>query len=406
MVIGFDDAIPGDTYWLMIDGCGAQICEYEFILVEGVTPPIATQIDTTICADSIEIDGVNYGIGSHQIVYGNEKECDSVVTLNISPQLEVSLVGTSICFPGIDSALISVIAVGSGGGYAFTWNDGATDSTRWMYDLMPGDEIAVTVTDNAGCMATAAASIQSVVHVKLSPEAGIVCPGTAFTDEVEVNISLGSPPYDYEWSPPLPQTIFPPASFELKVTDSDGCEAYATFDVVEVTPPMPVVVPTGVICSDLLLEGVQVSVENPQNYSFFSWTTGAQGPDASSVVISEPGDYTVFVLDIYGCAGSVDFQIESADSPEVDLVDHAPVCPDSLSAGIEIEILTTVDSIAFFGIWNGPSATVFTPGTYGVVVTDSNGCTASDVTVIEVLDTAVASFYPLVTGTTVAFINT
>jgi PKD repeat protein len=82
------------------------------------------------------------------------------------------------------------------------------------------------------------------------------------------------------------------------------------------------------------------------------------------------------------------------------------VCPDSLSAGIEIEILTTVDSIAFFGIWNGPSATVFTPGTYGVVVTDSNGCTASDVTVIEVLDTAVASFYPLVTGTTVAFINT
>ncbi|MDD2387064.1 MAG: T9SS type A sorting domain-containing protein [Bacteroidales bacterium] len=114
----------------------------------------------------------------------------------------------------------------------------------------------------------------------------------------------------------------------------------------------------------------------------------SNGQTSSSVSVSEAGEYSVIVTDIYGCLAKDTINVGIHPLPYVELGDDQTVCSDTeliLDAGEFEEYSWSNDSI-------GQTNTIIESGTYGVTVTDEFGCTGFDIVNIEFIDYPIAEF--------------
>lgn len=102
------------------------------------------------------------------------------------------------------------------------------------------------------------------------------------------------------------------------------------------------------------------------------------------------GDYYAVVTDMYGCTGSDTVSVTVHSLPVVDLGPDTAICGDTL-------ILDAGNAGSTY-IWNDASTQqtldANTSGDYSVVVTDANGCIASDTLILTVNDLPVVDLGP------------
>ena len=104
-----------------------------------------------------------------------------------------------------------------------------------------------------------------------------------------------------------------------------------------------------------------------------SWSTGQEGTAVTGLA---PGDYSAVVTYKDSCATVVDFAVTDPSLPDIALP------ADTLIAdGQNVLLDATVDSGNLTYLWStgskAPTLPVTEPGTYGLTVTDANGCTFS-----------------------------
>ncbi|HLF65830.1 MAG TPA: PKD domain-containing protein [Saprospiraceae bacterium] len=416
MAIDHSGLEAGRFYWLVIDGCAGQICDYEFIETKGIASTSHTEIDTTICGDILVFDGIEYPLGTHDIVYQDTtgNRCDSIVTLSVNAQISVVLEEVVICYPQDDTVAIAPIVSGTAGGYTYLWSDGVTDSMRLLVDPEPGDTISVTVTDIQGCSATAQTIVENIVSINILPEIGYMCPDSTFNEPVEVVVTGGEPPYVFEWTvgndtvPMIPIPLNTPGQYQLTVTDSLGCKAESFFTLIEPQSPVVTIFPQNpVLCTGTSAAGVQIiGLADGSSPFLFEWITSDSIQQEDTILVTEPDSIILKVYDAHGCIGTLDFVVQEFPSPEFDLGDFNLFCPDSLAAGIEIDVEFGADIISFeTSGWIGPPFIVNQPGSYSITVTDVNGCTAADTLFIEKLDIPSADFTVGICGLEARFFN-
>jgi hypothetical protein len=174
-------------------------------------------------------------------------------------------------------------------------------------------------------------------------------------------------------------TVLTSGDYSVTITDGNGCSATSLPTVVEVNPlPIVTITPSG---PTTFCEGNSVMLTASQASSYL-WSNGET---TQSITVLTSGDYSVTVIDGNGCS--------AASLPYVILVNPLPavtITPSGATTFCEGNSVTLTASQASSYLWsNGEttqSITVLTSGDHSVTITDGNGCSATSLPTVVVVN--------------------
>ena len=305
--------------------------------------------------------------------------CDTAtVYITIECIMEIALVPTPLsCYESEDGSIDLTVSCGNEP-LTFLWSNGET--TEDISNLTAG-WYTVTVTDAYGVTLTDSVEVTQPddVEVTITPDGP-----TEFCEGESVTLT-GTPGFvSYLWSTGETTesiTVSTDGLVILTVTDSMGCggrdEVYIT---VYPNPEVEIEITDGQnpACDGETIELTAMSA----TATSYMWSTG----DSTAVIdVTMSGTYSVEVVDSNGCMNSASIEIIVNPNPEVEIevTDGSnPFCEG------ESATLTAQSATAAFYMWStgetSSSIVVTTEGWVDVVVTDQNGCSATDSMYIEV----------------------
>jgi gliding motility-associated-like protein len=298
----------------------------------------------------------------------------------------ISSISNVLCFGGYNGA-VSVTATGGSGAYTYNWGNGITTPGRT--GLVAGS-YTVTITDANACTAVVAANITQPVaplSTSVSSLNNVSCFGGS-NGTVNVISTGGSGNYTYSWgNGSTTQSLSGVAAgnYNVTVTDANACTASASATIVQPNTSMQLAMnKTNLLCDGSNTGSINLTVTGGVQPLHFMWNNGTTAEDPQGLTA---GLYTVSVTDNNGCTASNSISILSP-YPIVLTETHTNVTCNAMS---NANIYTTPSGGVppYHYIWNTNATTRalmnVSGGSYSVVVTDSNGCSASlnAITVIE-----------------------
>ena len=208
----------------------------------------------------------------------------------------------------------------------------------------------------------------------------ILCNGQC-TGTASATPSGGTPPYTYLWSPGAATastaTGLCAGTYSVLVTDAISGTITATVSVSQPAAPLTATITaSSVACSGSSSASVNAN-GGTAGYTY-SWNPGGQ--TTASVTGLSAGNYTATVTDANGCTTTATVTITGVAGGTVAITSQSNVLCNGGSTGSAVATMTGGLS-PFTYSWNSGQTTSsvsnFPAGNYSVIVTDANGCTAT-----------------------------
>lgn len=282
------------------------------------------------------------------------------------------------------------------GALEYQWNNGS-GSTNPFITVTNAGTYTVTITDPVNsCTATGFVNVEQDT---LSPDIEIEATDSVLNCNVS-SITLEAVGFlapsfvSYLWndnSTAASIDITSPGTYSVTVTQNiNGCTSSASITIEEnlISPVAEINANLGTILNcntpSILLDA---SGSTGQDTLDYVWS---EGSTTSSIIIVNPGTYTVIVTDTNGCSSSAEIEItESNAAPNVSLTTTGTTL-DCNTNSININAANSTGEGTLAYAWNNnngstnPFITVTNPGTYTVTITDTfNGCTAVGSVIID-----------------------
>ncbi|MCF8275354.1 MAG: gliding motility-associated C-terminal domain-containing protein [Flavobacteriales bacterium] len=329
--------------------------------------------------------------GIYAVTITDGSGCETVETIPVSnidgPVVTVS--STDATCDGTCDGTASVLINGGTAPFTILWDDPSAQTNALATGLCAGT-YNVTVTDANGCQSTQQVVIDAPDPISLSLQlvTDATCPG-ACDGTGTIIASGGTLPYTYSWSPSggtaSTATGLCAGSYTVIVTDANGCTATETVVVDE--PPV-IVINTNTLdptCSGLCDGEAYADATGGSGGFTYQWNDLANTTNDTVVGLCA-GTYTVVVTDLAGCTESTDVTINDPAPITVTITPESVTCFGNCDGSA---VAVAVGGNAPYTYqWNDPASTVndtvtgLCAGIYGLVVTDSLGCTTTSSTVI------------------------
>ncbi len=331
----------------------------------------------------------NLGGGSYIVTATDASACTATATFNVPPPLNSPAVtltpADARCF-GQSNGSITSLTSGGTPGYTYLWNTTPAQTTATATAIAAGT-YTVTVTDANTCSVSASAVVSEPTTLTASTsKTDILCFGQS-TGTATVTASGGTLGYTYNWNSTPTQTTaaataLPAGTFTITVTDANSCTVTSSATIGQ--PSTPVSVTESHV--DVLCFGgntgstTAAAFGGTPGYTYVWNTTPAQ---ATSVAISLiAGTYVATVTDANSCSATIS-SVVSQPASAVSVVPSlsAPTCFGqplaSATANANGGTLGYTYSWNTVPVQNTQSVSNIPPGSYTVVATDANNCTAS-----------------------------
>ena len=364
--------------------------------VLGGTFPYTYRLDNVVVNDSI-IE--NLSIGTYTVEVTDRNNCAAEAMIEITQPAEpLSISLMQVDTSCVDANMSSVQAVtlgGTGPDYSYEWSlDDATDG-GFVEDL-PAEMLFVTVTDENLCTLTD--SIMIVQYDTIFPSLIDRDPSCfGFPDGfVGVNTISGGAGqgiienYTYSWegypnvTSNLLENIPGNMSYFVTVTDAQGCSAVARDTVGEPTQITLDIEKQNPSCFGVNDGFVRVNAVNGDNPVLsYEWSTGPI--DIGNEILNlSGGNYIVTVTDTRGCS-----VVTSVNLNEPDLLTGSLDITNNVCAGDADGIITALPlggtapyTYAWSNLQTTQTISNLTDGDYSVTITDANGCSIDDSTIL------------------------
>jgi hypothetical protein len=295
--------------------------------------------------------------------------------------IQLDLLVDVTCNGGSDGS----IAVSTpGNNSTFSWSNGATGAQ--IVNLSAGSYV-VTATNDAGCTAEVVYIITAPVAmlVSLVGSENLPCFGDS-TGTLTAVVTGGQPPYTYSWSNGSTSdaiSSLPAGIYSMTVTDQSACTATAMIEISQ-----PDMLMANVTSTHETSAGANdgTAISNPSGgtpvYSYV-WSNGATTKMISNL---PPGEYTVTVTDMNGCTSTQTVTVNAFGcNLSADISTSDVSCNGVADGFAEVTFSGAVGSVSI--LWSNGSTeqsiSDLAAGSYAVTVTDSAGCVASVVGVVN-----------------------
>src|SRR5690606_29319420 len=382
------------------------------LTIEGGTPNYTISWTGPDGFTSSDKDLTDLAPGTYNVTVTDANGCEATTSVEVGVE-DVTITVTPVIVNTTCIATIGSIDITVAGGtepYDFAWTgpDGFTATTEDIADLAAGD-YTVVVTDANGCETeqTFTVGTEDVTITLTGVAVDAVC--TASNGAITLTIEGGTPDYTISWTGPngftssdKDLTDLAPGTYNVTVTDANGCEATTSVEVgvddVTITVT-PVIVNTTCIAA---IGSIDITVAGGTEPYTYLWSNGATTEDIADLAA---GDYTVVVTDANGCETEQTFTVGTEDVT----ITLTGVALDAVCTASNGTITLTIEGGTpnYTISWTGPNGftssdkdlTDLAPGTYNVTVTDANGCEAT--TSVEVgVDDVTITVTPVIVNTT------
>ncbi|MBK9453071.1 MAG: SprB repeat-containing protein [Bacteroidetes bacterium] len=373
------------------------------------------------------------GAGTYTVTVTDQNGCFLVNSITLTePPLMTDAISAVVrncgfnvsCF-GANDGSIDYTVNGGTAPYNYIWSNGATSED--ISGLAAGT-YSVTATDRNGCFTTETIVLTEpallTANISLGTYAcgyNVSCNG-ASNGSATVNTAGGCTPYTYTWSTlGVSASIngLPAIAVAVTVTDANGCQAYATGELIEPAllessgVPSTYACGTNVSCNGANDGSINLTVTGGAScvaYTYL-WSNGATTEDVSNLTA---GNYSVTITDANGCSTSSSFTLTEPALLVSSGVAATYVCGTNVSCNgandgsINLTVTGGASCTAYTFNWSNGATTEdvsnLTAGNYSVTITDANGCsTSSSFTLTEpalLVSSGVAATY--VCGTNVS----
>ncbi|HRK81583.1 MAG TPA: SdrD B-like domain-containing protein [Saprospiraceae bacterium] len=334
----------------------------------------------------------NVGAGTYTVTVTDINNCPAQQTVTITPlsNLMLGAIGTAPNCPGFNTG--SAVANPSNGlpPYNFLWSNGQT--TQTINNLAPG-VYSVTVTDAAGCIRTASATVGTAPAFNITVTSTNVTTCGAANGTVNVVVTQGVPPFTYIWNtgattPNL--TNLGAGTYSVTVTSANNCVATGTATITAPPAIGATITATPLVCQGTAVGMATVNVVGGTAPFSFLWSNGATMQTISGL---GAGTYSATVTDAFQCQAFATATIQSAPVPTVSINATPVVCGTNNTGTATATGAGGTPPYSY--LWNTgattPTIAGLTTGTYVVTLTDLNGCRATASTSITVFDDLVAT---------------
>lgn len=310
---------------------------------------------TSSTADSIYAKSA----GNYSVLVADAHGCQSKdsVTITVAVPLipTITALDSTIC-PG-DSVMIQSDQSSN--------NHWSTGETAQIIYAKTGGAYYVTYDDGSGCVTNVSNTIHVTVDtIPIVQIVGdtIICSGSIHTFDAGMHDN-------YLWSTgenAQQIDISTAGTFDIIVTDGNGCKGFDTITTRVSITPQPVISGSLMICS------ADSTILHSSSGSGYLWSTGAT---TDSIIVKNTGTFSVTVTNSDGCSGeSPQVQTILADPLNVLITGGDGFCPlDS------VELTADAGYVSY--LWSTGATTqkirVKSAGTYSVSVVDVHGCKGS-----------------------------
>ncbi len=340
--------------------------------------PVSGTNHTGLTAGSYNLTVVNTDDGC-------VKSLDYTITEPTAISAEFTVAGVS-CFGAQDGAVTTVVT----GGvlpYDISWTgpDGFTATTADIADLNPG-LYTLTITHSGVCEYIFDVTVPGpTVELQFASESvsDVLCFGQA-QGGIDIDVIGGTAPYSYAWTGPngsvyATQDLYNlvAGTYDLTVTDANGCQISASYDVAQPTMLWAGFTVENVRCYGDNTASIELAVFGgtaPYNYDW----TGPNGFTSASEDLSNlfAGTYDLTITDANGCIWMS--QVVVTQPAEIQVaVEYEDACFGFNDGFISVSASGGVPPYIYFWETTATYATTLTdlaPGTYDLIVIDGNNC--------------------------------
>ena len=349
--------------------------------------------------------------GDYNVIVTDLTTCSSNITATVSPAVPIidNLVTTNITCNGDCNGTATISPTGGLAPYTVSWDGaapignilaGGSETTTGLC-ITPNPHTAL-ITDANNCTRLVNFGITEPLLLTTSTtQNNISCFGVCDGDAITAPLG-GIAPYTFNWNKiPAPfvgngqgsdsVSALCDGTYFVTITDDSLCTVNDTIIIIEPNEIFPNVDSTNITCNGLN-DGTAISIPTggAPGYSF-SWTGPAPfSSNSQSIGPLAPGQYTVTVTDTNNCTATETITIIDPQPITVNANATAASCG-AVCDGIALATVNGGTPGYTYNIGgasqSSPMFTGLCAGTYTITVTDTNGCTASDTTVINPLIT-------------------
>lgn len=310
---------------------------------------------------------------------------DSVTITEPAPIITNQVVTAATC--GLNDGAITLSPAGGTGTYTYLWNTGPI--TPSISGLSAG-VYSVQITDGAGCSVNAVIPVNSQNGPSLTISSTNVTCNAMCNGTSTVTVLSGVAPYSYSWNDLGAQTT-PTATalcegnYAVVVTGANSCVSIA---MVTITEPdsigFSMATAVNPLCNGDTTGSITVIPSGGTLSYTYSWSPS--GGNAAMASNLGANTYTVTVTDAQGCTATQSTTLIQTAVLTISSAVTNPSC-NTLSDGA-IDVTVTGGTSTYTYQWSvGSTATTedlsgLTGGTFIIDVTDGNGCTIADTSVL------------------------
>ncbi len=423
--------VPAGDYWVKVTDANNKTDSVAFTISEptairvtasitDVTCPHGTDgaIDITVTGGSQPYSylwtttngsGVNQTLedqngltaGDYSLTITDDHGCTLDTSFTVEQPDPITFAGSSVTDivrpPGANGA-IDLNVQGGTPAYTYSWEgpSGFSATTEDLSGLDVGGDYKVTVKDQAGCLqdTTFLVGDNTALIASIDSVKDVSCYNGS-DGYAHVTVTGGSGDYVYAWTNSVGASVgsnspslsdVPMGTYNVTVTDqTDNRTASTSVRIAQPSEELTVQVPNiqNVTCNGKNDGKIDITVTGGWVPYTYSWI-GPNGFTATTEDIANlaPGNYSVTVIDNNNCVvKKTDITISEPPALTVSIdVIQGILCNGDLTGELEAQPLGGTLPYAYQ--WDDPgaqttkTASYLEAGTYTVMVTDGNGCTA------------------------------
>jgi len=297
---------------------------------------------------------------------------DSVrINLKQKPSLQLLAQDGDCIIP----ASITTLVFGNGP-FEFLWSNLSTDS---VLNTSQSGTYAVSITDQDGCQTYDSASVATVNSLDiLASSAAPICSNSQ-TGSIDLTLSGGTAPFQFLWSNNATTEDLSNTSegtYIVMATDANGCTATISETLSDPAAMVLGLQITGPKCAGEATGGLDLTASGGTGTLTFFWSNSSSNQDLSNL---QSGTYSVLTTDANGCTATISETLTDPPAIVLDLQITDPKCVGEATGALDLTASGGTGTLTFS--WSNSSSdqdlSNLQSGTFSVLTTDANGCTAT-----------------------------